>query len=99
MRRRPITNEQRFVRQQWSFSPDTSTLKRGEFVVNLPEVVILELQIHPGRHDNTAAASLDIPWTLLKQLHSGNGIARNSRWVHYASWPGSDRWYTMSSAT
>jgi hypothetical protein len=63
-------NHQRIevVRQQWSFSPDTSTLETEEFVVNLPEVLILELQIDPGRHDNTAVASLEFPWTLLKQL-------------------------------
>jgi hypothetical protein len=59
------------VRQQWSFSPDTSRLETEQFVVNLPEVLILELQIDPGRHDNTAVASLEIPWTVLKQVGQG----------------------------
>lgn len=46
------------VRQQWSFSPDGSTLEAEQYAVNLPELTRLELEIDPGRHDGTAVASL-----------------------------------------
>jgi hypothetical protein len=46
------------VRQQWSFSPDGSTLETEGYAVDLPELLTLELQIDPGRHDMSAVASL-----------------------------------------
>lgn len=47
------------VRQQWSFSPDSSTLESEQYAVDLPELLTLELQIDPGRHDKSALASLE----------------------------------------
>ena len=46
------------VRQQWSFSPNGSTVEAEAYTVDLPQLVTLELQIDPGRHDKTAVASL-----------------------------------------
>ena len=46
------------VRQQWSFSPEGSTFEAEEYAADLPELLALELQIDPGRHDRSAVASL-----------------------------------------
>ena len=46
------------VRQQWTFSPGHSSHEKEDFVVNLPGVTLLEIEIDPGRHDKQVVASL-----------------------------------------
>jgi hypothetical protein len=46
------------VRQQWNFSPDGSTAETEDFVVNLAQVNVLELQIVPDISGGEARASL-----------------------------------------
>ena len=46
------------VRQQWSFSPGGSTEEVEDYVVDLPAVSILELEIDPDRGRNTLPATL-----------------------------------------
>lgn len=46
------------VRQQWNFSPTGSNIEVEDYTVQLPDVVTLELQIDPGRHDRRAIATL-----------------------------------------
>lgn len=46
------------VRQQWNFSPGSSTIEAEEYAVNLDGVARLQLQIDPDRGRNTAHASL-----------------------------------------
>lgn len=54
------SNQQRreVVRQQWSFSPGGSTSEIEEYNINLPDVLVLEIQIDPGRHDKQVFATL-----------------------------------------
>jgi hypothetical protein len=47
------------VRQQWGFSPSGATSEIEDYIVDLQEVMALELQIDPGRHDKQCLASLD----------------------------------------
>lgn len=48
------------LRQQWTFSPGGSTSEVEEYVFELNDVTVLELEIDPGRHDKQAVASLQI---------------------------------------
>jgi hypothetical protein len=47
------------VRQQWTFSPGGSAIEVEDYSVDLPNVLSLELNIDPGRHDKQAVASLE----------------------------------------
>jgi hypothetical protein len=47
------------VRQQWTFSPGHSATEVEDYSVDLPGVLMLELEIDPGRHDKQAIASLE----------------------------------------
>jgi hypothetical protein len=46
------------VRQQWTFSPDASTIEIEDYVVDLAAVTAIELNIDPSRQDKQALASL-----------------------------------------
>jgi len=46
------------LRQQWNFSPDGSTQEVEDHPVELADVIAIELQIDPGRHDKQRIASL-----------------------------------------
>lgn len=46
------------VRQQWNFSPPTSTREVEEYGVELSDVTVLELTIVPNISGGTARASL-----------------------------------------
>lgn len=46
------------ARQQWNFSPSGSTVEIEDYTVHLPDVADIELEIDPGRHDQTAVATL-----------------------------------------
>ena len=46
------------ARQQWNFSPNGSTIEVEDYNVHLPDCAILELEIDPGRHDQSAIATL-----------------------------------------
>ena len=46
------------VRQQWNFSPPTSTRESEEYRVELSEVTVLELTIVPDISGGAARASL-----------------------------------------
>jgi hypothetical protein len=46
------------VRQQWTFSPGGSTSEIEDYPVELSDVIAIELQIDPGRHDKQRIASL-----------------------------------------
>ena len=46
------------VRQQWTFSPGGSTSEIEDYPVKLADVIAIELQIDPGRHDKQRIASL-----------------------------------------
>ncbi|HEY6446499.1 MAG TPA: hypothetical protein VIY53_08570 [Acidobacteriaceae bacterium] len=46
------------ARQQWNFSPSGSTVEVEDYAVFLPDVAVVELQIDPGRHDQSAIATL-----------------------------------------
>lgn len=46
------------VRQQWNFSPDSSTIESEDYVVDLKAVSILELAIDPDRGAGEALATL-----------------------------------------
>ena len=47
------------VRQQWTFSPGGSSTEVEDYSVDLPDVLSLELEIDPGRHDKSAMATLE----------------------------------------
>jgi hypothetical protein len=47
------------VRQQWTFSPTGSTSEVEDYSVDLPNILSLELEIDPGRHDKSAVATLE----------------------------------------
>jgi hypothetical protein len=47
------------VRQQWSFSPDGSTLEKEEYALSLSGVTALELMIAPDISSQSAFASLE----------------------------------------
>jgi hypothetical protein len=47
------------VRQQWTFSAGSSATEVEDYSVDLPEVLSLELEIDPGRHDKQAIATLE----------------------------------------
>jgi len=47
------------VRQQWMFSPGNSAIEVEDYTVDLSDVLTLELEIDPGRHDKQAIASLE----------------------------------------
>ncbi len=47
------------VRQQWTFSPGGSAIEVEDYTVDLPDVLSLELEIDPGRHDKQAIATLE----------------------------------------
>ena len=49
---------QEIVRQQWNFSPPTSTRESEEYRVELSEVTVLELTIVPDISGGAARASL-----------------------------------------
>ena len=55
---RPDEPLKEFVRQQWNFSPDGSTVESEEYVVDLKAVSILELTIDPDRGAGEALARL-----------------------------------------
>jgi hypothetical protein len=46
------------LRQQWSFSPDGSTTELESYTVDLQGVMMIDLEIDPGRHDTRVFASL-----------------------------------------
>ncbi|WP_187143365.1 hypothetical protein [Terriglobus albidus] len=46
------------VRQQWAFSPNGSTSETEDYYFDLRRVRSIELRIDPGRHDQTAIATL-----------------------------------------
>jgi hypothetical protein len=46
------------VRQQWAFSPGGSTTEVEDYRFDLKDVIVLELEIDPGRHDKEVFASL-----------------------------------------
>jgi hypothetical protein len=46
------------MRQQWNFSPAGSTEEIEDIPVELSDVIGIELQIDPGRHDKHRIASL-----------------------------------------
>ena len=46
------------TRQQWTFSPGGSTQEIEDYPVELADVIAIELQIDPGRHDGQRIASL-----------------------------------------
>jgi hypothetical protein len=55
----PKTGSRReLVRQQWVFSPTGSRSEVEDFYFDLRDVVNLEIQIDPGRHDTQAFATL-----------------------------------------
>jgi hypothetical protein len=47
------------VRQQWTFSPGGSAIEVEDYSVDLTDVLSLELEIDPGRHDKQAIATLE----------------------------------------
>jgi hypothetical protein len=47
------------VRQQWTFSPGGSAIEVEDYTVHLTDVLSLELDIDPGRHDKMATATLE----------------------------------------
>lgn len=47
------------VRQQWTFSPGGSATEVEDYAVDLADVLSLELDIDPGRHDKLAIATLE----------------------------------------
>jgi hypothetical protein len=54
------TDQRREVlRQQWTFSPGGSASEVEDYTVDLRDVLSLELDIDPGRHDKTAMATLE----------------------------------------
>jgi hypothetical protein len=50
---------QEIVRQQWTFSPGGSVSEVEDYTVDLPNILSLELEIDPGRHDKSAMATLE----------------------------------------
>ena len=62
-RRSGETMSHEIVRQQYTFSPPTTTREIDEYTVDLHEVSILELQIRPDISDREARASLSA-WRL-----------------------------------
>jgi hypothetical protein len=46
------------LRQQWSFSPEGSTIELESYTVDLHGVTMIDLEIDPGRHDMEVFASL-----------------------------------------
>jgi hypothetical protein len=50
--------KRQIVRQQWTFSPEGSTIEIEDYDVHLAGVTAIELDIDPGRHDTQAIASL-----------------------------------------
>ncbi|MBV9083125.1 MAG: hypothetical protein JOZ62_10640 [Acidobacteriaceae bacterium] len=50
------------VRQQWTFSPQGSTIEVEDYQVNLQNVTMLQLTIDPDRGRNTSLATLDRFW-------------------------------------
>ncbi|HKR27687.1 MAG TPA: hypothetical protein VJT08_11640 [Terriglobales bacterium] len=46
------------ARQQWNFSPASSTVETEDYGVQLPDVADVTLEIDPGRHDRNAVATL-----------------------------------------
>lgn len=62
-RRSGETTSHEIVRQQYTFSPPTTTREIDEYTVDLHEVRILELQIRPDISDREARASLST-WQL-----------------------------------
>jgi hypothetical protein len=57
---RTATDQRREVlRQQWTFSPGGSAIEVEDYTVDLPDVLSLELEIDPGRHDKMAMATLE----------------------------------------
>jgi hypothetical protein len=54
------TDQRREVlRQQWTFSPGGSASEVEDYTVDLRDVLSLELDIDPWRHDKTAMATLE----------------------------------------
>ena len=54
-----VAQEKReLLRQQWSFTPNGSTVEVEDYTINLSDVLMIELTIDPGRHDKQAYASL-----------------------------------------
>ena len=47
-----------FVRQQWTFSPDGSRDEIEDYAADLQDVLILELIVDPGRHDENQVVTL-----------------------------------------
>ena len=47
------------VRQQWNFGPGDSSTEKEEYTVDLRNLVYLELNIDPGKHDRTCFATLE----------------------------------------
>jgi hypothetical protein len=57
---RTSTDQRREVlRQQWTFSPGGSAIEVEDYTVDLHDVLSLELDIDPGRHDKMAMATLE----------------------------------------
>ena len=46
------------VRQQWVFSPNEATTETEEYFFDLQDVLVVDLEIDPGRHDKSVFASL-----------------------------------------
>jgi hypothetical protein len=46
------------VRQQWNFSPPGTTREAEDYIVDLANVTVLELKIHPAKGGGDARASL-----------------------------------------
>ena len=55
----PTHQRREVLRQQWTFSPGGSAIEVEDYTVDLPDVLSLELDIDPGRHDKMAMATLE----------------------------------------